>query len=75
MEPNRPCRSAPATNDVSGRVTAIFSWDSVNQRWLAWFPNASTIPGANDFTTFSKGRAYFVAINGSGSTTWVVIAG
>jgi len=64
-----------ATNDVSGRVTAIFLWDSVNQRWQAWFPNASNIPGANDFSTFRQGRAYFIAINGSGSTTWVVIAG
>ncbi|MCA9829938.1 MAG: IPT/TIG domain-containing protein [Dehalococcoidia bacterium] len=64
-----------ATNDVSGRVTAIFLWDSVNQKWQAWFPNASNIPGANDFSTFRQGRAYFIAINGSGSTTWVVIAG
>ena len=56
-------------------MTAIFLWDSVNQRWQAWFPNASNIPGANDFSTFRQGRAYFIAINGSGSTTWVVIAG
>ncbi|MGE0571685.1 MAG: beta strand repeat-containing protein [Dehalococcoidia bacterium] len=64
-----------ATNDVSGRVTAIFFWDSTNQRWLAWFPNASNVPGANDFTTLRKGQVYFFAINGAGSTTWVVIGG
>lgn len=64
-----------ATNDVSTRVTAIYYWDGVNQRWRAWFPNASSIPGANDFSTMTKGRAYFVAINGSGSIIWVVLAG
>jgi hypothetical protein len=60
---------------VAGQVTAIYRWDSVNQRWQAHFPGTGNVPGANDFNTFQHGQAYFLAIVGPGPLTWVVQRG
>ena len=65
----------PATNDVSGRVTAIFRWDGGSQTWKGYFPGSEGVPGANDFSTLTKGEAYWIAINGTSSTTWTVLVG
>ncbi len=64
-----------ATNDISSQVTAIFRYNNQLQKFEAWFPNSSSIPGAVDFTTFNSGRAYWIAIAGPGSVTWTVVAG
>ena len=63
----------PATNNVSGIVTAVYHYNNAQQRFEAWFPGSANIPGANDFTTFQEGEAYWIAINQSGQTTWTVL--
>lgn len=60
----------PATNDISGIVTAIFHYNNPQQKFEGWFPGSANIPGANDFTVFKQGEAYWIAISSSGSTTW-----
>ena len=65
----------PATNDVSTRVTAMFRWNAAAQKWDGFFPGTEAIPGANDFTTLSKGVAYWTAINGSSAATWTIEQG
>jgi large repetitive protein len=64
----------PATNDVSSRVTAMYRWNPA-QKWDGFFPGSESIPGANDFTTLTKGVAYFTAINGSSAATWTIEQG
>jgi hypothetical protein len=69
----------PRTNDVSGRVTAIFYWSAngagcavgESQCWLAWFPTGVGVPGANDFDNLVEDRIYWIAINGTGSVNWI----
>src|SRR4029079_11523832 len=65
----------PATNDVSGIVTAIFRYNNTLQKFEGFFPGSAGVPGANDFTTFTKGQAYWIAINTAGSTTWTSLLG
>ena len=60
--------------DISHRVTAIFEWDAATQTWKAYFPGAAGIPGGADFTTFTTGAVYWVAINGEGTLNWVIPA-
>jgi hypothetical protein len=63
----------PNTNDISGVVTAIFRYNNPQQRFEGYFPGSEGIPGANDFSTFTKGEAYWIAISQSGSLTWTVL--
>lgn len=63
----------PATNDVSGIVTAIFHYSNPLQKFEGFFPGSAGIPGANDFTTFKQGEAYWLAVNVTGSTTWTTL--
>ena len=65
----------PATNDVSTRVTAMYSWNAGGQKWDGFFPGSESIPGANDFATLAKGVAYWTAINGSSAATWTIEQG
>ncbi len=65
--------SGSGTNNVSSIVTAIFRWDPAGQVWLAFFTAGAGVPGANDFTTLSKGQAYFIAVNTA--TSWTVTLG
>jgi hypothetical protein len=62
----------PATNDIYARVTAIYRWNAVGQRWEGNFPGSESVPGANDFTTLSKGTVYWLAIRSPGPVTWQV---
>lgn len=62
-----------ATNDISGIVTAIFHYNNPQQKFEGWFPGSANVPGANDFTAFKKGEAYWIAISSSGSTTWTTV--
>ena len=64
----------PATNDISGIVTAIFKYNNAQQRFEGYFPGGASVPGANDFTTFTRGEAYWFAINSSSGATWTVLA-
>lgn len=63
----------PATNDVSGIVTAIFKYNNAQQRFEGYFPGSANVPGANDFTTFVQGEAYWFAINSSSGASWTVL--
>jgi hypothetical protein len=65
----------PATNDVSGAVTAIFRYNNSLQKFEGFFPGSAGVPGANDFTTFGKGQPYWVASTGPGTTTWTSLLG
>ncbi len=64
-----------ATNNVFSSVTAVFRWNGGSQKWEAYFPGSEGVPGANDFSTFSKGQAYWIATNASGSIVWTVAQG
>jgi hypothetical protein len=64
----------PATNNVSAIVTAIYRYNNPQQRFEGFFPGGAGIPGANDFSTFSKGQSYWVASNGPGTITWTAVA-
>lgn len=59
-------------NNILSRVTAVILWDAPNQRYKLWFP--ADIPGSRDFTTFTHGLIYWVAITSGGSVSWTVIA-
>jgi hypothetical protein len=65
----------PATNNVSGVVTAIYRYNNALQKFEGWFPNSDNIPGANDFNVFNQGQAYWIAVNATGSTSWTVVGG
>ncbi|MCC6387781.1 MAG: IPT/TIG domain-containing protein [Dehalococcoidia bacterium] len=64
-----------ATNNVYSSVTAVFRWNGGSQKWEAFFPGSEGVPGANDFSTFSKGQAYWIATNATGSIVWTVAQG
>lgn len=64
----------PATNNISGQVTAIFRYNNAQQKFEGFFPGSAGIPGANDFTTFTAGQSYWIAIAGPNNVTWTVQA-
>ncbi|MFN0095547.1 MAG: IPT/TIG domain-containing protein [Dehalococcoidia bacterium] len=61
----------PSTTDILNQVSVIFRWDAATQRWSAHFPG-STVPGVNDFATFTRGTAYWIAVRSSGGVVWLV---
>ena len=65
----------PATNDVSGSVTAIWYFDGPTQTFKGYFVGFDNTPGANDFTVLVRGRSYWIAISTSGSVAWTVLQG
>ena len=65
----------PATNDVSGSVTAVWYFDGPSQTFKGYFVGFDNTPGANDFTTLRRGTSYWIAIQTSGSVTWTVLLG
>ncbi len=64
-----------ATNNIFSSVTAMFRWNGGQQKWEAYFPGSEGVPGANDFSTLSKGQAYWIATSTSGSIVWTVAQG
>lgn len=64
--------STVVLSDVFDLVTAIYRWNGTQQRWEANFPGAGNIPGANDFTEFDYGVAYWIAIDTNGTFNWRV---
>ncbi|MEO6044759.1 MAG: IPT/TIG domain-containing protein, partial [Tepidiformaceae bacterium] len=65
----------PATNDVSGSVTAVWYFDGPSQTFKGYFVGFDNTPGANDFTTLRRGTSYWIAIQTSPSVTWTVLLG
>lgn len=57
--------------DLTGDVTAVWTWDAPEQEWRAFFPDAD-FPGANDFDTFERGGSYYISYRGSEMTEWVI---
>ncbi len=60
----------PLTNNVFTIVTAVFKWNAALQKWLAFYPSAVGIPGANDFTAFDRYVAYWVAV--ASGANWTI---
>lgn len=58
--------------DLSDKVTAIWSWDSEAQAWLAWFPDGVGIPDANDFDALNFGQGLWIAIDDENGLTWTI---
>ncbi len=52
-----------------GAVTALYTWDAATVGWLAYFPGADGLPGANTLTALKTGQAYWVAVSG-GAVAW-----
>ena len=57
--------------DLSGRISAIYLWDPATASFKAYFTGAELVPGANDFSQFTQGSVYWVAILGTGQVPWV----
>ena len=64
-----------AGSDITTRISAIFRWDAANAVYKGYFTLAEGIPGANDFTTLTRGAVYWVATISLGDTTWTVQTG
>lgn len=64
------------TTNISGLVGAIWRFNPQTQSWLGYFPGSEGVPGANDFTTFRAGTAYFIALRPTAPATvsWVAPA-
>ena len=58
--------------DLSARISAIYQWDPATSSYKAYFTGAEGIPGASDFSQFTEGAVYWVAIMGTGEVSWVV---
>ena len=50
---------AEAVEDLTLSVTAVYWWDSTEQRWLSWFPNAEGL-GVNTLATLENRGIYGV---------------
>jgi len=64
--------AAKGGSDVSSKVTAVYAWDGANAKWLAYFPGAGNVPGANTLTALKAGQPYWFAVAGSSSVEWKV---
>jgi len=73
VAPGEALQGANSGDDISDEVTAIYGWNASTQTWLAYFPGAAGIPGANDLTGLDVGSAYWTAIAGPGPVTWNVL--
>jgi hypothetical protein len=62
-----------APNNIFNTVTAVATWNNSQQRYLFWFPTGSTVPGANDITTFQYGTPYWIAV--TQNVNWTVVEG
>ena len=64
----------PGGTDLSGRISAVYLWNVNTATWLGYFTGGEGIPGAQDFSQFTPGAVYWVAILGTGQLSWVVRA-
>ncbi|PFG75322.1 Calx-beta domain-containing protein [Tepidiforma thermophila] len=64
------------TTNVSSLIGAIWLFNPQTQTWRGYFPGTENVPGANDFTTFRAGTAYFIALRPTAPATvsWVAPA-
>jgi hypothetical protein len=68
--------TAPGTTNIASQVGAIWLFNPQTQTWGGYFPGTEGVPGANDFTTFRAGTAYFIALRPTAPATvnWVAPA-
>jgi hypothetical protein len=59
--------------DLMTVVSAIYTFDRSELRWIAYFTGADDIPNANDFTVLRKDRVYWVAIAVNVPVTWQTV--
>jgi POT family proton-dependent oligopeptide transporter len=65
----------PAANITltGAKVGVIWLFDPIGQIYKGHFPGSENVPGANDFSSFQNGVAYFFALLGPGTVTWTTI--
>ncbi len=65
------------TNNVSGLIGAIWLFNPQTQTWGGYFPGSENVPGANNFTTFRNGSAYFIGLKSAAGApiTWTTSGG
>lgn len=56
--------------DLTGKVSAVYGWDSGNSVWRAYFAGADAVPGATDLFVFLRGGVYWVALSSSPGIIW-----
>ncbi len=59
-------------SDVSASVSAVYAWDNATGTWLAYFPGAAAVPGANTLGSLKTGQPYWFALSGSAAVQWKV---
>ena len=57
---------------LTERVTVIYEWDEVEERWRPYFPGLQDVPGLNTLSSLRQGRRYWVAV--TEPVTWTVTA-
>ena len=63
----------PLTNNIYSLVGAIWLFDPIAQTYKGHFPGSENVPGANDFSVFTNGTAYFFALLNPGTVTWTTL--
>ena len=65
----------PAANDISEKVSHVFTWDGDTMAWLIYVtnPRAQSVPGLSTLATLQIGREYWV--NVTEPVTWIVAIG
>ena len=65
----------PAANDISDKVSHVFTWDRDTMAWLIYVtnPRAQSVPGLRTLATLQIGREYWV--NVTEPVTWIVAIG
>ena len=65
----------PAANDISEKVSHVFTWDRDAMAWLIYVtnPRAQSVPGLRTLATLQMGREYWVFV--AEPVTWVVAIG
>ena len=64
--------AAAGGTDVTSAVSAVYAWDGATATWLAYFPGAANVPGANTLSKLEAGRPYWVAISGASPVAWTI---
>ena len=64
-----------AGSDITTRISAIFRYDAENAVYKGYFTLAEGIPGANDFSTLTRGAVYWVATVAPGEVPWTAQTG
>jgi hypothetical protein len=50
------------TNNVLPKTQVVWGYDAATQKWHAYFPDYTDVPGANDLEQVERGLGYFVAL-------------